>query len=1683
MRVLLNTTRRLCREEEDIMADFGGVKAVIDSDPRGQIDEDDFMSTKSRLLTLGGKLTDNRRKQQRLASQVEELQGATKELVDTDQLTELNGYEFNMESFKRESSALPEMPRLAPSLPSYDLFNHAPYSPDVSRPGSAMSMESDRPGSALERVRERSLHRKLTVSVAVESTDEEEVASDAYLPQKHGSKKRKDLTRNKRAPSETASETSDGEEVYQVFTNPNNRMTTMEAKQKAEEDRKKAADEEAKLQKSIDFNIPNLIDEQLKREEEEEKRQKQKEEDEKKKTIPESKPKPAKIESKKKEPEEKKALDIKTQAQARQAEEQEKKKSATEAKQKIEAEQHKKEVEAKKQAKLEAQMKEKADLDAKQKEKEEEEAKKKADLNAKKKEKEENEARRKAELDAKQKEKEEAEAKKKADLDAKKKEKEETEARQKAELEAKMRSEELKQKEEAEKQANIEAQKQKDQAKKDAEAFKKAEANREAEAMKLAEAEKEAEAKKMAEEKMEAEAMKQTKTKRAAEAKRLADAEKEAEALKLAEAEKEAEAKKVAEEKMEAEAMKQSKTKRAAEAKRLADAEKEAEALRLAEAEKEAEAKKMAEEKLEAETMKQTKTKRAAEAKSLADAEKEAEALKLAEAEKEAEAKKIAEERMEAEVMKQNKTKRAAEAKRLADAEKEAEAEREAEAKKMAEEKMEAEAMKQAKTKRAAEAKRLADAEKEAEAVKLVEVEAKKLAEEKMEAEAMKQTKTKRAEETKRLAEAEKESEAIKPAEAEAVIPAKRKTKKEIVDISTERTEEATSTPRPEESENVASQQPKVTSRKGQKKVPEPELCMSPAEDQELCMSPTKALKQELELDLLEQQQAAIAQKPNSNRPRSREELMSSSGPQEGKRAANEEFFQEEPAQQDVFAAISDTSLKSGKKSRQRRARAKVEQDYVDTDEEDIPQKKPYKARTASRDRLQGNNGSAQDESSNLRSAKSRTASKERLKENESNISQQPKSAAAQSRTSSSKDGRISQHEMEIEETRVEKMQSRPRSGREEAQDSRSVDMEVDIGRKSKDKPLFHHDLRSQHEQMFPAEDDELMPESTVRPVSRKGGRSRTSSDGQKVEAIVVTQQEQEQMAEVGRPVAKKTALSRTSSKEGQAHQRLTSRQASADDAAHHSRPPSRLSDLMSDQYEPELTWEDDEDMEEESLPSLAPMSRTGAKSRTTSGERREYEPDEPGAKIQALPRPGSRSLAQEVEVLGLLSEQEIVDKERAARRDKKSRTSSREKLKQDSFESQPDSYFEMESSEPEPALRPAKSRTKSAEGYTSRGAKSRTHSRERPRDFIQDLYPEEKLEFEEEQLRIIPRGAKSRTGSNEVHPGAKSRTASREGRPGSGGLQHQTPMWPEEEDSELSQNRTARSRTSSADRRKLVGGDRDALLAEDPGFTNAALSSPVLPTGPSPVGLRTYREEMELDNRQYTYDSGDQGDTFYPAQEDDDEPPPAEPIDYPEGMQQRPSRFPETFENITLNQTAGSFDSDFRYEEEHYDDDKDTSYSKSKKVSFAESDQKFQMKPDPDVKTIPGTKLYTFAPSSTHEQPQDSVSAVPVSESVKAPEEESQYSTAPSTTPKAFLKAMTKGIKGDNPQKAAKEGEKGGSFMDTVLRRQRSSSAQGSRSSSRQSSLDRDGKRAGGGSSQYESSAGSQELEVISIY
>ena len=979
-----------------------------------------------------------------------------------------------------------------------------------------------------------------------------------------------------------------------------------------------------------------------------------------------------------------------------------------------------------------------------------------------------------------------------------------------------------------------------------------------------------------------------------------------------------------------------------------------------------------------------------------------------------------------------------------------------------------------------------------------------------------KEAETKKEAAAKRELEAKKEAEEMKEAEAKKENEARkmRASRRMEEEMARQREEEEMARHREEEElarqrEEESLRQQSAATKKGPKKI----------------LGKEEALRQELEMDRLEQEEAMARNKPKQkSRPTSREGRLSGAGAAQG----GDEMFgdeQQQQQQQDLFAAISDTSLKSGKKKQRKKVRP--EQEYEDSDEDDIPQKKPlYKSRTTSRDRL-GN--VAQEESSNFKTAKSRTASRERPRDEESIA--MTSTSGPQSRTAS-RDGKMSQQEMEVDSSTRLQVKSRPQSG--DGKKSRQEAMEVDIPSSpplSRSQQSRDGRKSQQQEQYMSSEYEEAYTEP-ARPTAKKGNRSRTSSkDGQKIEAVP----EMHEVPEAGRPTSRKAQLSRTSSQEKPQRQ-MTSRQQSADQGQSGSRPPSRtgsrFSDVMSDQFEPELTWDDDEDMEEESLPSLAPMPRL---SRTDSAEKREYGPDEPGAKIKSLPRPGSRSLAQEDEALRIMSEQEAYDKERARSQSKgkKSRTVSREKLKQDSFESQQpstDSYFEMDSSEPEP-IRTLKSRTQSREGTRQQqideirpGAKSRTKSRERPRDFTQELYPEEKVEFEEEQLRAVPRGAKSRTHSDERHPssigqrggsfgesdrrsGAKSRSMER---PGSGGLREQPPMWPEEEDSELHQHRTrSRTNSSSADRRKLVGGGRDELLAEDPGFDPGY---DTLPTGPSPGGYRNYRDEMELDTRQYVpaYEGAamDSSDTFNPDryEDDDDEPPPAEPIygiprprsreaaigRYPEEQQPQFSVAQDTFEHVPMDQT-GAFDSDYRYDEEHYAsemdheiDDKDSSRI-SKKVSFAESDQIKKLKPEPDVKTIKGTKLFTFAPSSTHEQPKEEMfdSGIPkpiaVSESITQSEadiSESHYSTAPSTSPKAFLKAMATGLKGNQQQKE----ERGGSVLDNILRRGRSSSAQGSRSSSRQSSLDREARRAGG-SSRSDYSTGSQEFEVKKFF
>ena len=701
-----------------------------------------------------------------------------------------------------------------------------------------------------------------------------------------------------------------------------------------------------------------------------------------------------------------------------------------------------------------------------------------------------------------------------------------------------------------------------------------------------------------------------------------------------------------------------------------------------------------------------------------------------------------------------------------------------------------------------------------------------------------------------------------------------------------------------------------------------------------------------------------------------------------------------------------------------------------------------------------------------------------------------------------------------------------------------------------------------------------------------------------------------------------------TTSEEGFPVNNSLSRQASGDTldrpGQRVSRPPSRMSDMASENID-QLTWEDDDD--EESMPSLAPMpglhgaksrtsSRDGlhsAKSRTNSRERPASKdstrpasrniPDlEPHSSIiDSMPRPGSRTLAQEEEIMRLVGEQEK-SRSRASSKSGGSRTSSRE--------------------------RPTTLDIPSAMEQAAGTKRTRTTSRERPKDLFPD-FDEENIESEQQKLSA--RGAKARTQSRERPPGAgvgrQGSFGEADERTGARGRQRVAPMWPEDSsDSEYNQQNRTRSRTASADRKRLVGGGRDDLLAEDQGYD-------ALPPGPSPGGYRTYRDEMELDTQQYADqyaavetalpDDASFHDAVDRFDDEEDEPPPTEPIFQRSVAQEQYFQSQEadplsqslssasgfSRESISmldarsrtasrdklrqdqasigsgrsrekLDQQQASYDyllpdqeapaqgarsrtssrdsrrygyvspeeeqmplrsrtasregrqtflspeesgpirsrtssreerykmaledryimvddqyehvpdgqanvldyPQYRYEERQFaseyehEDDREVASKSNKKVSFAEADQKFHLRPEPEVKVIPGTKLFTFSPSATHEQPpKDPLFApehlpVPKLETVPMPTEDP-------TSPQNFLKAMAKGVKG---QPKPKE-EKSGSIIDSLLRRGKSSSNQGSRNSSRQSSLDRAFSKQEGGSSRSDYSMGSGEYEVIS--
>ena len=93
-------------------------------------------------------------------------------------------------------------------------------------------------------------NRTIKVSVAVDSTDDEDLPADAYLPQKsRGLRSKKDLGSGRRRATSTDVSDTESEDCYQVYTNE--RMTPLEAKQKAEEDRKKTAEDQARLQEAV----------------------------------------------------------------------------------------------------------------------------------------------------------------------------------------------------------------------------------------------------------------------------------------------------------------------------------------------------------------------------------------------------------------------------------------------------------------------------------------------------------------------------------------------------------------------------------------------------------------------------------------------------------------------------------------------------------------------------------------------------------------------------------------------------------------------------------------------------------------------------------------------------------------------------------------------------------------------------------------------------------------------------------------------------------------------------------------------------------------------------------------------------------------------------------------------------------------------------------------------------------------------------------------------------------------------------------------------------------------------------------------------------------------------------------------------------------------------------------------
>ena len=104
------------------MREFEHIKELLNLHPE-QLDEDDWTRTRSDCFMLGGKLSDIRKRQNRLSGQVAELEATIGDLL-TLPFDDIDLESCDLSELQREEA---EFDVMFPSLSSYSLFNSTPY--------------------------------------------------------------------------------------------------------------------------------------------------------------------------------------------------------------------------------------------------------------------------------------------------------------------------------------------------------------------------------------------------------------------------------------------------------------------------------------------------------------------------------------------------------------------------------------------------------------------------------------------------------------------------------------------------------------------------------------------------------------------------------------------------------------------------------------------------------------------------------------------------------------------------------------------------------------------------------------------------------------------------------------------------------------------------------------------------------------------------------------------------------------------------------------------------------------------------------------------------------------------------------------------------------------------------------------------------------------------------------------------------------------------------------------------------------------------------------------------------------------------------------------------------------------------------------------------------------------------